>query len=344
MEFRDYYKVLGVKKDASADDIKKAFRKLARKYHPDVNPGDKSAEARFKELNEAHEVLSNADTRKKYDTLGANWKQYENVPPGADPFGAGGPFAGFGGRPPGGAHWNVNMGGPGGRSMSEDEVRDMFGENPFSDFFQTFFGRGGGSARSGRTRQAGRGSDVEHPLDLTLEQAFHGVTQRLSIQDAAGGAPRVVEVRIPPGVNDGSKVRVAKQGEPGSGKAARGDLYLRIRLAPHPVFERKGHNLYVQTSVPVTTAVLGGDVEVPTIDGTPVRLKIPPKTQPGQVLRVKGKGMPGRSRGSQRGHLHATIQVTLPTSLTPEMKTHYEALAALEHPAAPRKRKARTPA
>ena len=344
MEFRDYYKVLGVKKDASPDDIKKAFRKRARKYHPDVNPGDTSAEARFKELNEAHEVLSNPETRQKYDTLGANWKRYENAPPGADPFGAGGPFAGFGGAPRGGTNWNVNMGGPGGRTMSEDEVREMFGGNPFSDFFHTFFGRGGGAAGPGQPRQARRGQDVEHPLELSLEQAFHGVTQRLKIQDAEGGAPRTVEVRIPAGVNDRSRVRVTGQGEPGAGNAARGDLYLRIRIAPHSVFERKGQNLYVQASIPITTAVLGGDADVPTIDGPPVRLRIPPMTPPGKVLRVKGKGMPGPSRGGQRGHLHATIHVTLPKKLTPEMQVHYEALAALEGTTISKTRKASTPA
>ena len=343
MEFRDYYKVLGVKKKASGDEIKKAFRKLARRYHPDVNPGDGTAEARFKELNEAHEVLANPETRRKYDTLGANWKQYENAPAGADPFAAGGPFAGFGGGPGGGARWNVNMGGPGGRPMSDDEVRDMFGENPFSDFFQTFFGRGAGKA-GGVGHTASRGRDVEHPLELSLDHAFHGVTQRLAIHDGGGGTPRTVEVRIPAGVTDGSRVRVAGKGEPGAGRADSGDLYLRIQITPHRVFERKGNHLYVQADIPVTTAVLGGSVEVPTIDRTPVRLKIPAMTQPGRVLRVKGKGMPARSRGAQRGHLHVTIQLRLPKTLSAEMKAHYDALAALEGTAGSKTRKARTPA
>ena len=154
MEFRDYYKVLGVGRTASANEIKTAFRKLARKYHPDVNPGDRSAETKFKELNEAHEVLGDPDTRRKYDQLGANWRQYENMPPGASgPFGGAGPF---GAGPRRGVHWNVNLGGdPGGRTMSEDEVREMFGENPFSDFFQTFFSGGGNRPAASRSHGSG---------------------------------------------------------------------------------------------------------------------------------------------------------------------------------------------
>ena len=296
MEFRDYYRILGVKKDASTDAIKKAFRKLARKYHPDVNPADASAEARFKELNEAHEVLSNPKTRHKYDTLGANWKQYQNPRTGTDPFATGSPFAGFNWSPSG---------------------HDRSGDNPFSDFFQTFFGRGRGQPSPGRRRQSNRGRDIKHTLELSLDQVFHGVTQRLVIHDAVRGVPRTVEVRIPAGVTDGARVRVAGKGESGAPTAARGDLYLRIQITPHPVFERKGSDLYLETDIPLTTAVLGGSAEVPT-------------TRPGRVLRVKGKGLPRGSRGAERGHLHVRVQVRLPKTLTPEMKMHYEALAALE--------------
>ena len=200
MEFKDYYKVLGVGRTASTDEIKKAFRKLARKYHPDVNPGDRAAETKFKELNEANEVLGDPDTRRKYDQLGANWRQYENMPPGASPFGGAGPF---GAGSPGGVKWNVNVGGgPGGRTMSEDEVREMFGENPFSDFFQTFFG--GNSHTGGRQpRHTRRGHDVEHEIALDLEQAYHGVTQRFSIRPADEDRARNVEVRIPAGCHRG---------------------------------------------------------------------------------------------------------------------------------------------
>ena len=329
MEFRDYYKVLGVSKNAPADEIKKAFRKAARKHHPDVNPGDHSAEKRFKELNEAHEVLGDPDKRRKYDELGANWRQYEQVPAaGANPFGGGGPF-GFGG--PGDGQWRVNVGGsPSGvHTMSQDEVQDMFGENPFSDFFQTFFGGGEGAGFGGRRRRAPRrtaGRDVEHRLDLSLEQAFHGVTQRLSLK--SGGRARTVDVRIPAGVTDGSRVRVTGEGEPGTGASA-GDLYLRVRLKPHERFERKKRDLYVTTAVPVTTAVLGGHVEVPTLDGKSLRLKVPERTQPGQVFRLKGNGMPS-VRGLGRGDLYATVQISLPGKLSAETRKHYQALAALE--------------
>ena len=322
MEFKDYYKVLGIDRTASADAIKKAFRKLARKYHPDVNPGDQSAETRFKELNEANEVLSDPDTRRKYDQLGANWRQYEKMPPGA-----GGPFGGPGGN----VKWNVDFGGgPGGRTMSEDEVREMFGENPFSDFFQTFFASGGQAAGPRSKPRKRRGRDIEHTIDLELEQAYKGVTQRFSIRSTDEDRVRNVEVRIPAGVTEGSRVRVSGEGETGAAGGAAGDLYLRVRLKPHHVFECKGQHLYVTATVPVTTAVLGGEVDVPTLAGASIRLKIPAATQPGQVFRLKGKGMPGLGRRRTRGDLYATVKVTLPGQLSAAAREHYEALAALE--------------
>ena len=342
MQFKDYYQVLGVSKTASAADIKKAYRKFARKYHPDVNPGDQGAEARFKELNEAHEVVGNPETRRKYDELGANWKQYDNVPPGgAWPPGGGDPFGGFG-QGASGVRWNVNVGGaPGARAMSEEEAREMFTDNPFSDFFQTFFGGGDRPDRS--ARRVGHGRNIEHPIALSLEQAFDGVTQRLSIRPAHGGSPRTVEVRIPAGVTDKSRVRVAGEGESGAPGAARGDLYLRIHLEAHPVFERKGQDLHVKTIVPVTTAVLGGEVDVSTLDGAHVRLKIPPSTQPGQLLRLKGKGMPKHGRSGACGDLYAAVHVKLPGRLSAKARTHYEALAALESGATNQKSTAKSP-
>jgi DnaJ-class molecular chaperone len=330
MDFKDYYATLGLTKSASEKEIKQAYRKLARKHHPDVNPGDKAAETRFKEINEAYEVLGDPEKRKKYDELGANWRQYEQAqqqgyPPGWGP-GAGGP--------PGGS-WSYSTGGPGGgfRTMTEDEMREMFGdEDPFSDFFRTFFGGGGAepgrrTTRGSRTR-ARKGHDVEQEIDLTLEQAFTGVTQRLSIKHA--GHTRTVDVRIPPGVRDGSRVRVAGEGERGSEGAAAGDLYLKVRLRPHSRFERKGQDLYTHVAVPVTTAVLGGEAEVPTLLGRPLRLKIPPNTQAGQVFRLKGQGMPAIGKPDDRGDLYATLDLELPRSLTAEQRRHYEALQKLE--------------
>jgi DnaJ-class molecular chaperone len=328
VEFKDYYSTLGVSKTASEKEIKQAFRKLARKYHPDVNPGDKASEAKFKEVNEAYEVLGDPAKRKKYDELGANWRMYEQAGAAG---GAGSPF---------GAQWNVNVGGgPGGgyRTMTQEEMEDMFGGgSPFSDFFTTFFGGGGfeggaQSARRGRTRQRA-GRDVEHVIELTLEDAFQGTTRRLALKH--DGQSRTVDVRIPAGVGDGSRVRVSGEGEHGVGGAAAGDLYLRIRLAAHPVFERKGRDLYVRVPLPVTTAVLGGEAEVQTLAGRPARLRIPPLTQNGQVFRLKGFGMPAVGKADNKGDLYGRVDVQLPTQLTAEERAHYEALAKLSGGAA----------
>lgn len=333
MEFKDYYATLGVAKTATDKEIKQAYRKLARKHHPDVNPNDKGAETKFKEINEANEVLGDAEKRRKYDELGANWRQYEQAQqhgqpvPGGSPFGAGG----FGGE---GGAWTINMGGPGGgRSMSEDEMRDMFGggggEDPFSDFFRTFFGgSGGGEGRGrGRASRSQRGRDIESEAELTLEEAFHGAMRRISI--TLGGHARSIDVRIPAGVKDGSRVRASGEGEAGSSGGASGDLYLRVRLRPHPVFERKGDDLYVKVALPVTAAVLGGEAQVPTIAGS-VRLKVPETTQPGQIFRLKGHGMPHVGKSDTKGDLYATIDIQLPRSLSKEQRDTWQAVKTSE--------------
>jgi curved DNA-binding protein len=236
---------------------------------------------------------------------------------------------------PGGGAWHVDLGGGGGRPMTEAEMRDLFGEeDPFSDFFRTFFGgmgsQPGARARPGRASRARRGRDVEHELELTLEDATRGVTERLAIDH--GGNARTVDVRIPAGVGDGSRVRVPGEGEQGEGGAASGDLYLRVRLKPHAQFERKGRDLYVKVPVRVTTAVLGGEADVPTLAGKPVRLRIPSETQNGQVFRLKGHGMPAVGKPEDRGDLYATVAVEVPRNLTPEARQHYEALARLDPP------------
>jgi DnaJ-class molecular chaperone len=265
VEFKDYYATLGVAKTATEKELKAAYRKLARKHHPDVNPGDKGAESRFKEINEAYEVLGDPEKRRKYDELGANWRMYEQAQQQGQPFPGGGSPFGFGGGGPGeGGAWTINMGGgPGGyRTMSEEEMRDMFGtDDPFSSFFHTFFGGGGGAGSGegrgrGRAPRAARGRDLESDAELTLEEAYHGAMRRISITH--GGSARNVDVRIPAGVKDGSRVRAAGEGEAGTGGAASGDLFLRVHIKPHPVFERKGDDLYVKVPMPVTTAVLGG--------------------------------------------------------------------------------------
>jgi len=333
MEFKDYYATLGVGKTASDKEIKQSFRKLARKHHPDVNPGDKAAEARFKEINEAYEVLGDPEKRRKYDELGANWRVYEQAQQQGQPWpgGAGAPggFGGFGGGE--GGTWTINMGGPGGyRTMSEDEMREMFGtDDPFSDFFRTFFGGGGGAetrGRAGRSRSQ-RGRDLEQDVELTLEEAYHGATRRIGISQ--GGHSRTVDVRIPAGIKDGARVRAAGEGEPGSNGGPAGDLFLRVRLRPHAIFERRGDDLHTKVGVPVTTAVLGGEAQVPTVTGS-VRLKIPETTQPGQVFRLKGHGMPVVGKNDAHGDLYATVDVQLPRSLTKDQRQHYEALRKTE--------------
>ena len=336
MDFKDYYSTLGVAKTATQKELKQAYRKLARRHHPDVNPGDKSAESRFKEINEAYEVLGDPAKRTKYDALGANWRMYEQAGSGAGP--------GFGGQP--GGAWNIPFGGAprgGFRTMTEEEMRDMFGDaDPFSDFFHTFFGGGPGaherSARAGGGRgRARKGRDVEHELELDLEDAYHGTMRRLSIK--LDGHARTVDVRIPAGVGDGSRVRVTGEGEHGTAGAQSGDLYLRIRVASHPKFERKGKDLSTRVAIPLTTAVLGGEVEVSTLGGKSLRLKIPPATQNAQVFRLKGHGMPAVGKPDDRGDLYATVDVQLPRQVTPEQRRHFEELQKLEqggtkHPAA----------
>jgi curved DNA-binding protein len=335
MDFKDYYSTLGVAKTATEKEIKQAYRKLARKHHPDVNPGDKSAESRFKDLNEAYEVLGDPAKRKKYDELGANWRAYEQAGAGGqgfDPsqFGAGG--------------WNVNFGGASGsrgggvHTITEDEMREMFGDaNPFSDFFQTFFGGAAGPGSEGGGRRAGRaraprgpraGRDIEQEMDLGLEDAFSGTMRRLSMTRDAQN--RTVDVRIPAGVGEGSRVRIAGEGEPGTDGGAAGDLYLRVRLVPHPRFDRKGRDLYTKVPVPLTTAVLGGEADVQTLGGKPLRLKIPSTTQNGQVFRLKGHGMPVAGKPDERGDLYATADIQLPRELTAEQRKIFEELQRLE--------------
>jgi DnaJ-class molecular chaperone len=325
MDFKDYYATLGVTKTSTDKEIKQAFRRLARKHHPDVNPGDKAAEARFKEINEAYEVLGDPDKRRKYDELGANWRQYEEAArSGAGPVPGGGWQGGFG------------AGGGGFRTMSEEEMRDLFGEaDPFSDFFHVFFGGAGQQGDGGRRARAGRGRgrpagrDVEQEIELSLTDALHGTTRRLAIKH--DGHARTVDVRIPAGVNDGSRVRVPGEGEQLGGGAKPGDLYLRIRLAPDPRFERKGADLYTRVSLPLTTAVLGGETDVTTLSGKTLRLKVPAGTQQAQVFRFKGHGMPLVNTPGQTGDLYATVDVQLPRTVTPEQRTLFEELRKLEH-------------
>jgi DnaJ-class molecular chaperone len=328
MDFKDYYSTLGVAKTATDKEIKQAFRKLARKFHPDVNPGDKSAEAKFKEVNEANEVLGDPEKRRKYDELGANWRAYENAPPGANPYAGGNPFGGGG--------WSTRGGG-GFHTMSQEEVAEMFGgrgdDSPFSDFFKTFFGGmdpdEAGAGSRGRSRNRSRkGQDVEHPFELELEDAIRGSVHKLQLRH--DGHSRTVEVRIPAGVTDGSRVRVTGEGGRGAGTGPSGDLYLRVQLKPHPVFDVKGRDVYTRARVPIPTAVLGGEVDVVTPEAKTLRLKLPAGTQSGQRFRLRGHGLPNVGKPEERGDLYANVEVDIPKSLSDEEKKHYEALRNLK--------------
>lgn len=306
MEYKDYYKILGVAKNASQQEIKKIYRRLARQYHPDVNPGVKSAEARFKEINEAYEVLSDPDKRKKYDELGSSWQQWQRQ--GGDP-------RGF--------DWSQWYAGeqPGARSAHVEygNLEDLLG----SDFFQTIFG-GRGGAGFGRQPRSRRGQDFEQPVEITLEEAHSGTKRLLQMDD------RRIEVTIPAGVDTGARVRISGEGGTGLGGGSRGDLYLRIAVLPHGAFERKGDDLYCQVPIDLYTAVLGGEVTIPTLKGQ-VALKIPPETQGGKRFRLKGLGMPNIRNPKVKGDLYAEVTIVLPRALSKHEKDLFAQLAALRN-------------
>lgn len=336
MEFKDYYQVLGVPRSATGKDVKSAYRKLARKFHPDVNPGDSEAEKRFREINEAYEVLGNEENRKKYDELGARWKQ------GAGP-----------GWPPGGAG--------GGQTMDFD-LNDLFanfgnaggGASGHSSFFDAFFGGMGGGRPGGfGGRAAGRtGSDVEAVAEISVDEAFHGTTRQVSLErpgpcpTCGGGGrtqagfcpacrgqgqvltPRTLDVRIPAGVTDGSRIRIRNEGQPGPGGGPSGNLYLKVKLHKDPVWDVKGHDLYRDLQVPLYDAILGGEVGFTSPGGQNLSLRIPPESQNGKQFRLSGQGLP-RAKGAA-GDLYVRLQVQLPMRLTDEQRDLFRRLAGRE--------------
>jgi DnaJ-class molecular chaperone len=317
VDYKDYYKVLGVDKNATEKEIRQAYRKLARQYHPDVNPGDKAAEEEFKEINEANEVLSDPEKRKKYDELSNYYQQYGRMPGASGPMGAEG---GFGG------------GGYTYRTMNEEDLNDLFGgQSPFSDFFENFFGSEfapgtGRTARpAGRTRQrATVGQDIESPVEVTLAEAYQGVTRVFELTEPDGTSKRI-EVKIPAGIDEGSRIRIAGQGAQGA--AGRGDLYLRIHVLPDPRFTREGTTLHTQVEVPLAIAMLGGEVQVTTPDGRGLMLRIPAGTANGRSFRLRGKGMPQLGQPEKRGDLYADVTVVLPRHLNDEQRRLFEAFA-----------------
>ncbi len=309
VEYRDYYEILGVSRNADEKEIRRAYRKLARRYHPDVNPGDAEAAEKFKAINEAYEVLSDPDKRSKYDRFGQAWQRYQQAgaPGGFD----WGPWAQAAGAP--GVQYSYT---------TVDDLEELFGSAGFSDFFETLFGRVTGGRRTRTSAPPRRGSDVRQPLTVSLREAYTGTT-RILTKDG-----RRLEVRIPPGVRSGSKIRLAGEGGQGPGGGAAGDLYLVVEVEPDPRFERLGDDLHTKVAVPLVTAVLGGEVPVQTLGG-PIRLKIPPGTQNGRRIRVRGKGMPKLKNPVEYGDLVVTVDVRLPTELRPEERELFEKLRAL---------------
>jgi curved DNA-binding protein len=314
--YKDYYEILGVPKGAGQKEIKSAFRKLARKYHPDVSK-DADAEKKFKEVNEANEVLSDPEKRKKYDELGPEWEAYER--------------AGFQGGAPFGAYARGNPQVQY-RTVSPEELESMFGSaDPFSDFFYSMFGnaRGGGSFGGsgvfggGARTVASRGEDVEGETTVSLEEAYRGTTRTIEMTDERGRR-RKVEVQIPPGIRDAARVRAAGQGTKGRGGGQSGDLYIRVRIQPHHLFRREGDNVSTRVQVPLDVCLLGGEVEVPTLKGARVSLKIPAETQNGRRFRLRGLGMP-KLRGEGNGDLLAEVEVRLPVPMTDEVRAWAEA-------------------
>jgi len=313
MDYKDYYKILGVDKKASQDEIKKAYRKLAVLYHPDKNQDNKEAEEKFKLINEANEVLGNPEKRKKYDELGENWRQFEQggTAPGANP---------WGGTTDQSFHY-------------ESDLHDIFGKadpSDYSDFFEQFFGQRGN--RSSSKSQGGRGgagstahfkgNDYETEMEITLEEADQGANRTLQLEEDK------LRIATKPGSYDGQLLRIKGKGGKGSSAAHRGDLYVRIRVKPHPQFIRKGNDLYMTHTVDFYTAVLGDDIVVKTLIGQ-VKIKIAAGTQNGKTVGIKGKGMPIYEKPDVYGDLYVQIRVQIPENITEKQRELFEQLKSI---------------
>jgi curved DNA-binding protein len=317
MQYKDYYKILGVSRQASQEEIKKAYRKLAIQYHPDKNPGDKSVEERFKEINEAYEVLKDPEKRAKYDQLGANWEQYEQAGFGAnDHYG----FGGF--------NWSQFGSQNQGHSTTfhfEEDLKDWFGDSDsgFSDFFNMFFGDFGGS-RSQRygNRHTTKGKDLHAEIELSIYEAYHGTTKILNVDG------HKLKIHTKPGAYEGQELRVKGNGRKGIGGGPKGDLYLKIRIRPQSDFKVQGHNILKEVPIDLYTAILGGKVTIQTLDGR-ININIPKASQPDKVLRIKGKGMPIYNEPGKYGDLLLKLKVNIPDNLTEQEERLFQQLRDL---------------
>lgn len=307
MNYRDYYKILGVEKSASADEIKKTFRKLAIKYHPDKNPNNKSAEEKFKEINEANEVLGDPEKRKKYDELGENWKQYQQQ-----------------GGQEGNFDWSKWQNARGGQQRGYASGEEMFGnEGDFSDFFANIFGGGGFQGRAGKPRSR-KGQDMEAEIQISLEEAYHGTARQLQIDK------ETLQIKMKPGVSEGQVLRLKGKGGHGSAGGARGDIYMKVHIETHSHFVRKGDDLYHDIPVELYTAVLGGKTVIRTLKGT-MKIDIPKGTENGKVFRLKGLGMPKFGKENQFGDLYAKANITIPKNLSEKELEFFKKLSEIKN-------------
>jgi len=296
MKFIDYYKILGIDKKATESDIKKAYRKLARKYHPDLNPNDKEAEKKFKEINEANEVLSHPENRKKYDKYGKDWQHAEQFEK---------------------ANQQQQY-----QRGSQQRSSGSFGEEDFSDFFSSMFGGRGGSARSGSNQVKFKGQDFNAELQLDLKDVYKTHKQTLTIKG------KNIRLTIPAGVENGQTIKIKGYGGEGINNGPKGDLYLKFNISNHTNFKRDKDNLYTNVDLDLYTALLGGEAVIDTFDGK-VKLKVKPETQNGTQVKLKGKGFPVYKKEGMFGDLYISYQIKMPTNLTEKEKTLFEELAKL---------------
>ncbi|MFY9308216.1 MAG: J domain-containing protein [Bacteroidia bacterium] len=289
MDYKDYYKILGISKTATADEIKKAYRKLAVKYHPDKNPNDKSAGEKFKEINEANEVLGNPEKRKRYDELGENWNSYQQSPP-----------------------WGQNKQGPGFNNDNAYQYTtgEQFRESDFSDFFESVFGNRFGGGKQSRAR-AFKGQDYNAEMQISLEEAYSGTTRQFELDN------QKLQLKTKPGTKDGQVLRLKGKGGKGVNGGADGDVYITVHIPEHPHFKRKEDDLYCDATVDLYTAILGGEALIRTLRG-PIKITLGKETDNGKVLRLKGMGMPVYGKDNEYGDLYVKVNIKLPKNLSPK--------------------------